>query len=582
MSSKTPNFDKALEEYFSKLELDEKGGQWRTCRFSGQKFYVRPEDIEFYKKIKVPLPTLSPNERRRRRIASQNNYTLFKKISAFSGKKIVSIYPPASPFKIFEHQIWYSDKWNPLEYGRDYDFSRPLFQQFYELQLAVPHPSLISDPTNVNSDFTNVSKNLKNCYLTFDQNKGEDLYYHQCCSNDRNCVECWALDNCDTCYECKFGKNLFKCFFCEECRNSMESYFLWDCRNCEHCFMSSNLRNKKYFFRNEYIGKEEYEKRLKEISLASFKELQKFRNEFNQMKMKMPRKPDFNEKSVNVFGDFIRNSKNIYFGLYIENSENLTYSEGVLSSKDSYDILGGVNSELCYELSNVWSENNFGSKFSVQIDNSREMEFCDFCRNCRNCFGCVGLGNMEFCVFNKKYTEDRYWQIVDNIKTKMLVNGEYGEFFPPQYLPFPYRATTASYFQGFWDFDNAAKYGYDVSLIEDFGDEDVKGEILNADDLPDDIKNVKDDILGKIIFDAKNNKKFRFIEPELIFYRKYSLPLPREHPAVRMTAWRNQFWLTVNFYQRKCPRCGKDFQTSYAPGRPEIVYCEQCYNAEIV
>lgn len=47
--SKTPNFDKALNDYFSKLELDDKGGspprggQWRTCRFSGEKFYVRPE-----------------------------------------------------------------------------------------------------------------------------------------------------------------------------------------------------------------------------------------------------------------------------------------------------------------------------------------------------------------------------------------------------------------------------------------------------------------------------------------------------------------------------------------------------------
>jgi len=57
MTSKTPKFDQALDEYFSKLELDEKGGQWRVCRFSGEKFYVRLEDVEFYKKMRVPLPT---------------------------------------------------------------------------------------------------------------------------------------------------------------------------------------------------------------------------------------------------------------------------------------------------------------------------------------------------------------------------------------------------------------------------------------------------------------------------------------------------------------------------------------------
>src|SRR3989344_1241053 len=104
MISKTPKFDKALDEYFAGLKLNEKGGQWRVCRFSGEKFYVRPEDVEFYKRMRVPLPTLSPHERRRRRGAAINGYTLFKKASAFSGKKIVSIYPPSSPFKILDRK----------------------------------------------------------------------------------------------------------------------------------------------------------------------------------------------------------------------------------------------------------------------------------------------------------------------------------------------------------------------------------------------------------------------------------------------------------------------------------------------
>ena len=29
-------------------------------------------------------------------------------------------------------------------------------------------------------------------------------------------------------------------------------------------------------------------------------------------------------------------------------------------------------------------------------------------------------------------------------------------------------------------------------------------------------------------------------------------------------------------------RCPNEFQTSYAPERAEIVYCEQCYQAEVV
>ena len=66
------------------------------------------------------------------------------------------------------------------------------------------------------------------------------------------------------------------------------------------------------------------------------------------------------------------------------------------------------------------------------------------------------------------------------------------------------------------------------------------------------------------------------------FYRKYGIPLPRENPASRMSDWRKQFGMTVNFYKRKCPSCGSEFETSYSPERPENVYCEACYLKEVV
>jgi hypothetical protein len=28
--------------------------------------------------------------------------------------------------------------------------------------------------------------------------------------------------------------------------------------------------------------------------------------------------------------------------------------------------------------------------------------------------------------------------------------------------------------------------------------------------------------------------------------------------------------------------CPNEFETTYSPDRPEIVYCEKCYNAEVV
>src|SRR3989338_3803722 len=123
--TKTPNFDAAIEKYFAGLVLDDPpaggGGQWRTCRFSGEKFYVRPEDVAWYKNMKVPLPTLSPNERLRRRMSYYNTHKFFKIPSAYSGKRIIAIYPPDTSYKIYEHSVWLSDAWDPLEYAREYD-----------------------------------------------------------------------------------------------------------------------------------------------------------------------------------------------------------------------------------------------------------------------------------------------------------------------------------------------------------------------------------------------------------------------------------------------------------------------------
>jgi len=75
-------------------------------------------------------------------------------------------------------------------------------------------------------------------------------------------------------------------------------------------------------------------------------------------------------------------------------------------------------------------------------------------------------------------------------------------------------------------------------------------------------------------------KPFRIIKQELDFYRKHNLPIPKIHPDQRhieRLALRNPRKL----FRRICDKCGKDIQTTYAPKRPEIIYCENCYNKEI-
>ena len=103
-----------------------------------------------------------------RRLAFYNRRRLYRRTCDLSGKSIVSMFPPDSEFTVYDKDLWYSDAWDPLSYGRDFDFSRPFFEQFHDLMKATPYLSVAVVGQNENSEFTNDNQRLKNCYLVFD------------------------------------------------------------------------------------------------------------------------------------------------------------------------------------------------------------------------------------------------------------------------------------------------------------------------------------------------------------------------------------------------------------------------------
>lgn len=96
----------------------------KTCQNCKSQFTIESEDFDFYAKIKVPPPTFCPECRSIRRAIFWNEHNLYKKADALTGKEIFSTFPPSSSIKIYEHDYWWSDKWDPMSFGRDYDFSR--------------------------------------------------------------------------------------------------------------------------------------------------------------------------------------------------------------------------------------------------------------------------------------------------------------------------------------------------------------------------------------------------------------------------------------------------------------------------
>ncbi len=104
---------------------------------------------------------------------------------------------------------------------------------------------------------------------------------------------------------------------------------------------------------------------------------------------------------------------------------------------------------------------------------------------------------------------------------------------------------------------------------------------MEAKDLPDAIEDAKDELTKELIVCIECKRAYRIIERELGFLRTEKIPLPRTCLNCRhkyRIAQRNKSML----YDRTCAKCGMAIATSYAPDRPEIVYCESCYQNEVV
>src|SRR3989344_2610300 len=110
----------------------------RQCQNCKNQFTIEPEDFNFYEKIKVPAPTFCPECRLKRRLAWRNERAIYKRKCDSTGKEIFSMFHPDAPVKVYEHDYWWSDSWDAIDYGREYDFSKPFFEQFKNLLSQVP------------------------------------------------------------------------------------------------------------------------------------------------------------------------------------------------------------------------------------------------------------------------------------------------------------------------------------------------------------------------------------------------------------------------------------------------------------
>lgn len=93
----------------------------KTCEKCNKNFEILADDVLFYEKLDLPLPTMCPYCRWKYLLA----FWVFGRFritnSALSGKRIITVIPESAPFPIYDRVEFVSDAWDPFTYGKDYD-----------------------------------------------------------------------------------------------------------------------------------------------------------------------------------------------------------------------------------------------------------------------------------------------------------------------------------------------------------------------------------------------------------------------------------------------------------------------------
>jgi hypothetical protein len=189
---------------------------------------------------------------------------------------------------------------------------------------------------------------------------------------------------------------------------------------------------------------------------------------------------------------------------------------------------------------------------------------------------------------NRQYTKEDYEKLVPAIIADMQKRGEWGEFFPPIFSSFTYNESIANFHYPLTR-EEATSLGY--NWLENNYDIEYNGEPYQP--LP--IKEYEQDeqkrkeLLAGVLKCEQSGRPFKIMPQELLFLIKQGLPIPKRHYLVRILD-RLHLLNPTDLYHRQCDceekdhkhegRCQVQFETTYAPDRPEKVYCEECYWAE--
>lgn len=566
----------------------------KQCLQCQSQFQITDSDRAFYRKVDVPEPKRCPDCRQQRRCTWRNERVLYPRTCDKCGKDIISIYSKNKPYTVYCSQCWWSDDWTALEYGREFDFNRPFFEQFRELQLKVPRIALYGK-NNENSDYTNHTDHAKNSYMAVDVGFGENILYSQWIIRCHDMVDCYMMENAELCYECLYTDTLYNSVGCFLADNSSDCYFVDHCIGASSCVLTANRRHGQHLWSGKQLTPAEWNKRRAQTDFGSYKIFSDYYQQFLTMRQEAVRKHVEMIQSERCTGDYIYKSKNLRECFDVIESEDSAFCYECIGIKDAYDVYeSGFSCEQQYE-THACNRTSFSKFCSVCYDSSF-LEYCEMSYNSSNLFACIGLKRNDFCILNKQYSKEEFQSLREKIIAQMRKTGEYGEFFPEALSPFGYNETVAPYHYPLSKEEVMARgWSWEDAAAGMFGK-----TTLPPQDLPDHIRDARDEITKAVLECTSCKRNYKIIAQELDLYRKINVPVPRQCPdcryMIRMQMrnprklWHRECMCDLNGHDHDAgmpghptgSACGRKFETTYAPERSEKVFCEQCYQQEVV
>jgi len=477
------------------------------------------------------------------------------------------------PYPVWCYDCWWADDWDVSEYGQDYDPSRPFFEQWNEVWNKVPKPALVS-MRGINCEYLNYAADNKDCYMIVESSNNENCTNCYWIQLSKDLVDCSFTNKVELSYESDDCFDSYKLLYSKGCYSCTDSSFLLDCRGCTDCIGCINLRQKQYCIFNEQYTKEEYEKKRAEFRLDTHSGVEAFRKQFEAFILDKPRKYAEVSNIVNSTGNYMSNVKNNRSCFHAYDAEDNAYSTHVWrGAKDCMDCnTTGRTAELMYNTINTGIEVSNVICGSV-CWGSNFMTYCVNSPSSAHCFGCVGARNKKYWILNKQYDKESYEKIREQIIESMKKEGIYGNFFPALLSAFGYNESSAmaefplskeeALAQGFkWEDTPRGTYGKETKQWVD---------------VPEAIGDLDFDPTKEIFACESCSKNYRIIPNEFSFYQRLKVPLPHMCPDCRH-ARRFAARGPNSLFDRTCSNCNAAIKTSYSPDRPEILYCESCYN----